>query len=372
MQTINDQKYEKFLHWYAKGDYSNRPIVECSQGEIREALSYFTNDNSLTVKGIIDAIRKNKEISWNNLDLLDEAILIKQLRELGYDTKLIDQLPNSSVELLKICSKIPRLPILQYRLSKIKNKLKHIPIPGYFILVSLGLIVYFDVLLSIYSLIFTWCVWAVSEVPKHDYIEHNYIIPKNRISKYIIDFILCLLNPEIYSDRDRWQKIHDLHHKEWLTESDTLTRAIDQGIILSMIKHSPFLKPNSRSLDKILSLYPEFPWVFEHLIKIKVLIAVTLFLLLGPQLFLYFVAIPAALKLGFEGQHDWFIIRFGERNYWFLWPIALNQAWHLKHHQTYNKAPKTWNDIFQGPSWVRYINPQYYLTVLLFKINKPT
>jgi hypothetical protein len=371
-KELKHPKYEKFLNWYATGKYSNKAIVDCSRGEIREALSYFISDeNSLTVTDIVKSIRKNIEISWKDLDLLDEAILTKELRNLGYDPKLVDQFPNNSRDLLKVCLKLPYLTIIKNSLRKAKSKIHNLVIYWYFIFICLGITVYFDLLLSIYSLIFTWCIWALTEVPKHDYIEHNYIIPKNKIIKYIIDFVLSLLNPEIYADKENWQKMHDLHHKNWQSELDTLTRLIDQGIILAMIKHKPFVKPNSLALGKILSLYPEFPWLFKHLIKIKVLISIILLLLLGPQLFLYFVAIPAALKLGFEGQHDWYIIRFGERNYWFMWPLALNQAWHLKHHQSYNRAPNTWNDIFQGPKWVRYVNPQYYLTRLLFKINRP-
>lgn len=371
-KELSHSKYEKFLDWYATGKYSNKPIVDCSCGEVREALSYFiTNESNSTVIGIVNSIRKNIEISWTDLNLLDEAILIKELRDLGYDPKLVDQFPNNSHDLLALCSKLPYLTVVKNSLFKATSKIQNLVIPWYFVFVCLGLTVYFDLLLSIYSLIFTWCIWALTEVPKHDYVEHNYIVPKNKIVKYITDFILSLLNPEIYADKESWQKMHDLHHKNWQSELDTLTRAIDQGIVLAMINHKPFIKPNSQTLNKILSLYPEFPWIFKYLIEIKVLVAIGLFLLLGPQLFLYFVAIPAALKLGFEGQHDWYIIRFGERNYWFMWPLALNQAWHLKHHQSYNRAPNTWNDIFQGPNWVRYINPQYYLARVLFKINKP-
>lgn len=376
MNIINHPKYDLFRSWYATGTYSNRLLEDCSQSELREALSYFVSneEQNLTVNNIINSIVHNRQFSWSKkeLDLFAEAILVNKLRTIGYDLQLVDTLPNNTEKLLKICSRLPLLTILKNKVYNTFDKFKKISIPWYFISVCLGLFVYFNLLLSIYSLIFTWSIWALTEIPKHDYIEHRYIKPKNTIIKYLLDFILYLLNPELYADRKSWQRMHDLHHKNWRSDKDTLTYAIDQGIILAMINHRPFVKPDSQNLKLLLTDYTKLQWLFKYLIEIKIVIAMVLFLLLGPQLFLYFVAIPAALKLGFEGQHDWYIIRFGERNYWFMWPLALNQAWHLQHHQTYNRAPTSWNDIFQGPKWVRYINPQYYIARSLFKINKPT
>jgi len=373
MNIINQPKYEMFQKWYIQQKYSDKPLCDCDQSELREAISYFiSNEENDLVKNIIDAINNNLSFSWESrdLDLFDEAILINNLRNAGYDMLLVDDLPCNTTDLLKLCKKLSWLTIVKCKTIKIINKLKNVAIPWYFIFVIAGLIFYFDILLIMYSLIVTWGIWALTEVPKHDYIEHNYIRPKNTIIKYLIDFILFLLNSEMYANKKGWQKMHDLHHKNWRTDKDTLTYAIDRGILIAMAAYRPFARPNKEDLNEILKGYATFSWIFRYLIEIKILIAITLLLLLGPQLFLYFVAIPASLKLGFEGQHDWYIIRFGERNYWFMWPIALNQAWHLSHHQSYNKAPNTWGDIFQGPTWVRYINPQYYLTILFFKINR--
>lgn len=359
-----------FFKWYNLGHYSDQPIELLDRSQVREAISYYVNDQKLQLLDeISNAVQHYTLFSWKSQDIVTEARIVLRLRNIGYDVALVDKFPTDSIELHKICSKLNFSTVTNNKINFIKSQLRSIKLPWYFILVCLGLILYFDIQLLFWSLVFTWAVWAVTELPKHDYIEHRYIVPKNKTIKYAVDFVLYLLNPAIYADRKSWQAMHDNHHKNWRSEKDYLTYAIDRGIIRAMVDHKPLLKPDADSLGHLLKDYKEFPWLFKNLLEIKLALGLFLLLWLGPQLFLYFVLIPLGLKLGFEGQHDWFIIRFGERNYWFLWPLALNQAWHLQHHQTYNRAPKSWSDIFQGPLWVRYINPQYYFARLLFKIN---
>ena len=371
---VNDIKqlpnYEQFVAWYNLGTYSTQPIDTLSVGQCREAVSYWVrdSDNELA-KQISHALQHNTFFSWNSQDLFSEAGILAHLRNTGYDVEIVDQLPTDTVELAKLCTKLPTVAKAKNKLNFIWSKIPRLNWPWYFITVCLGLVFYFNITLVFWSLFVSWALWAVTELPKHDYIEHRYIVPKNQLIKYSIDFLLYIVNPAVYADRKFWQTLHDQHHKNWRTEKDLLTYNIDQGIVLAMIRHKPFLKPSTNDLDELLKEYTVYPWVFKYLIEIKILLGLVLLAVLGPQMFLYLVLIPLGLKLGFEGQHDWYIIRFGERNYWFLWPLALNQAWHLKHHQTYNRAPTSWDDIFQGPLWVRYINPQYYIARLLFKIN---
>ena len=361
---------DKFFKWYNLGTYSTQPLESLSRGQVREAISYYLNDQKIQLLDDISyAIQHYKFFSWKSQDIVTEARIVVRLRNIGYDVELVEEFPTSTIELQKISSKLALRRLTNNKLNFVKNKIALINFPWYFIFVCLGLVFYFDVTLMFASLLVTWAIWAITELPKHDYIEHRYIVPKNRLIKYAVDFVLYLLNPAIYSDRKAWQSMHDQHHKNWRTDKDYLTYAIDRGILYAMADHRPFLKPTSDSLTALLKEYKEFPWLFKNLLEIKLALGLIFLLFLGPQLFLYFVLIPLGLKLGFEGQHDWFIIRFGERNYWFLWPVALNQAWHLKHHQTYNRAPRSWDDIFQGPLWIRYINPQYYLARLLFRIN---
>lgn len=365
--------YQDFFNWYDNGQYSDQPIETLSKSELREALSYFLDntDNQLVNK-IAYAAQHNTFFSWKSkeLNLVTEAQLLKKLQVLGYDIKLVSEFPNDTAELLKLCTKLDTKSNLKNKFYNVKFKLSTwlAKQPWYLIFVCVGLIAYFNLTLLMWSLFISYVIWAVTELPKHDYIEHRYIIPKNKFIKYLVDFLLYMLNPSMYSDRVVWQKLHDQHHKNWRTEQDRMTYAIDRGIIYALSSFKPFEVPDS--LEQYQTEYKVFPWLFTHLVKIKLVLALVLLLWLGPQLFLYLVAIPAGLKLGFEGQHDWFILRFGERNYWFLWPIALNQAWHLQHHQTYNRAPNSWSDIFLGPSWIRYVNPQYYIARSLFKINK--
>lgn len=373
-KILNDQE---FVAWYYQA-YNSKTIDQCSTAELREALSFYyhtKSDNPLVVR-ILDAVKYNTSLSWSQseLSIVDEAYLVKLLREAGYELPLIEDFPDNSFNLRTKSNRIPPVTTIQKILTRFKNlKRRCVEEQYYFggIFVIAGLLYFSNWYLFLWSIFLTWALWAVVEFPKHDYFEHRYVVPKNTIIKYIVDFILYALHPIMYYNRLWWISLHINHHKHWKSDKDHFTYASNNFlIILKTIFAFNFLrKPDQIGMDKILEEHAKGAWFFKYLVEIRIALFSLIILLFGFENFFYLVLLPTTSKMIFDGQHDWYLGKFGERNYWFLFPITLNQSWHLYHHENYRVVPRTWNDIFLGPRWVKYINPQYYVARLLFKFK---
>ena len=370
----NLDSYQQFSVWMAEGNYSLKRLTDCTRGELREALSYYIQQNETTslIDTIIYSIQHYTRFTWKSqeLNLVDEARLQKRLRELGYELKLVDILPmdTSKLPLVKANWKTTALVKWFKFITWIKSPLyaKY----QYLTLILLGILYFNNWILLVVSLFVAYGLWAITEIAKHDYIEHNYIVPKNQFIKYVVDFILYVTNPGIYADKQTWIKIHVYHHSYWKSDLDQFTKAIRQGIIKTTLAvYSPLSRPTQGNLEQLLKEYPKFTWIFRYLIEIKILLAISFISIFGLEYFLYLIMIPMILKLALDSQHDWFLIKFGERNYGLLFPLLLNQAWHVTHHINYKKAPTTWSELFNGSSWIKYINPQYYVARLFFRLR---
>lgn len=373
-KILNDQE---FVAWYYHA-YNSKTLDQCSAAELREALSYYyhtKSDNPLVVR-ILDAVKYNTSFSWcqPELSLIDEAYLVKLLREAGYELPLFEDFPNNSFDLRTKSKKT--VPVTKFK--KLRDqfegiKRKFIGEQHYFsgTFVIAGLIHFSNWHLFIWLIFLTWVLWAIIEFPKHDYFEHRYVIARNETIRHTIDFILYLVHPGMYADRSGWLATHVNHHKHWKGEKDVFTTKLNdfKEIVINIFQWRFFAKPNPVELNKIIKEHQSCAWIFQYIPEIRMFLFLSIILLFGFENFFYLVLIPVTSKIIFDGQHDWYLKKFGERNYWFLFPITLNQSWHLYHHENYRVVPRTWNDIFLGPRWVKYINPQYYVARLLFKFK---
>lgn len=370
----NLDDYQQFVKWLAEGNYSLKTLTECTRGELREALSFYFRHNKTTVliDTIIYSIQHYTVFTWKSqeLNLVDEARLQKRLRELGYAMDLVDYLPTntSMLPLYKANWKETAATTLYklFEFFSVNLDFKY----RYLALVTVGVLYYRNWELLLASIAVTYGLWAITEIAKHDYIEHNYIVPKNGIIKYIVDFVLYITNPQMYADKLAWVKIHIYHHSYWKTERDQFTKDITQGIIShTLAVYHPFLWPTKRNLDQLLKEYSRFTWIFKYLNEIKILLGIVFVVTIGLEYFLYLIMIPMIGKLVLDSQHDWLLVKFGERNYGFLFPVSLNQSWHVTHHLNYKHSPTNWSELFNGPNWVKYINPQYYVARLFFRLR---
>lgn len=358
---------EHFLNWYADG-YVNKTINEVSVAELREALSYYYDITKISSKKV-DIITENLNRPWPKLNLIEEAILLYRLRLKGYELELIDKFPNSIQDFKPIKFFKERAKIKFYanvdKFDKIKN-FRHT-----YLIIILVLLAYFNnwYLLG-WSLIITYVSWTFLEVAKHDYIEHRYIVPKNKILKSIFDFILYITSPGIYRNKSCWIKSHQAHHKYWKTKKDLFSYIVANNIVLGgSDSFNPLAKPDDEQMKKLLSEYKEFSWHIQYLREIEFVGALLIIYFFSFEILFYCVMLPMILKPFLEAQHDWYMLKFGERNYWFMFPISWNQSWHVDHHKTFSNKPTSWDDVFYGPKWIKYFNPQYYFARLFFKIN---
>jgi hypothetical protein len=370
----NLDSYQQFSVWMAEGNYSLKQLTECTRGELREALSYYIrqNETNSLIDTIIYSIQHYTLYTWKSqeLNLVDEARLQKLLRELGYELELVDFWPTDTTKLpiSKASWKETQLTKLYKLLGQYKINLNFKY--RYLLLTAIGILYFSNWALLLSTLMVTYVLWAVTEIAKHDYIEHNYIVPKNQCIKYVVDFILYMTNPGMYIDKQAWIKIHVYHHSYWKSDLDQFTKNIKQGIVKTTLAvYSPLGRPTKRSLEQLLKEYPRFTWIFRYLIEIKILLVITFISTVGLEYFVYLIMAPVVLKLVLDGLHDWLLIKFGERNYGFLFPLLLNQAWHVTHHINFKQAPATWSELFNGPVWIKYINPQYYIARLLFRLR---
>lgn len=358
---------EHFLNWY-NHSYVNKSIDDISIAELREAVSYYhgiTEINSDKVDSILESI----DSTWPKLNLIEQAILLYKLRLKGYELELVDTFPTSIQEFKPIRSLKERAKIKFYanvdKFDRIKN-FKHT-----YLVIVLFLLAYFNNwYLLAWSLVITYVSWTFLEVAKHDYVEHRYIVPKNKILKSIFDFILYVTSPGIYRNKSCWIKSHQAHHKYWKTKKDLFSYIVANNIVLGgSDSFNPLAKPDDEQMKKLLSEYKEFPWHIQYLREIEFVGALLIIYFFSFEILFYCVMLPLILKPFLEAQHDWYMLKFGERNYWFMFPISWNQSWHVDHHETFANKPTCWDDIFYGPRWVKYINPQYYFARLFFKIN---
>jgi hypothetical protein len=347
----NIQDFAQFTKW-VDNSYINQPLDSLSRGELREALSLYPNLPSIT----------------SNSNIVNEAILQKNLRLQGYDLPLLDTFPQDLTPYLKKLPWQQRVKTLFY--TTIKN-LREIRFHHtYLLLMLLGLVYYHNWHLLLISSIITYVTWMFLEIAKHDYLEHRSILPKSTWLKYVFDFVLYVTSPGIFKNKTEWIKLHMDHHKYWRTDKDLFSYVVGTAIVREGSEgFSPLAKPSLENMQKLLAEYKDFPWIFKYLREIELIFCLAFIATSGVELFFYVFMLPLILKPFLEAQHDWYIIKFGERNYWFLYPISWNQSWHVDHHTKFGTKIKSWDDIFYGPRWVRYINPQYYFARLLFKLN---
>jgi len=198
-------------------------------------------------------------------------------------------------------------------------------------------------------------LWMPADVIRHEYVEHGYIIPKNKIVRFLIETYIQILVPSTHHDQDGVVSYHQTHHRLWKTEQDLFTKRVEQELV-------PGLKDYDISLIRK-------PKTTNYLVEIKILCLIILAWTIGISGVVFLFLLPYTLVNVLNFQHDWYLSRFGERNYPWLFPIALNQSWHYEHHKRFKKIPNSVGDLFMGPSWVKFVNPQYYFAIIFFKSN---
>jgi len=327
---------------------------------------------------IIDSIRFDNSLGWATLSLVDEAKIQYKLRQLGYELTCVDQWPTTVNEF--------KLIIEDYSPSKlIKNKIQIVPIVaqkivsklsqtfvvkfGYLIFCLVMLGYYHDWIMLAQGALFGYLMWAWVEFADHDYMEHRYVVPKNKVIKHFVEYLCYIFMPATYANKIESIRLHTYHHIYWKGEKDKYTQSINDIPVPGFFNPPLFTKPNAKNMQRLLNEYPEFPYIVKYFREIEILISLIVIATLGFKFYFFFFLIPILIRPPLQAQHDFWLTNLGERDHYLLFPLALNQAWHVTHHNNFRIVPKTWSEVFNGPWWVKYVNPQYYFGRLFFKLR---
>lgn len=370
--NLNEQ-YQQFVDWYAVSSYAGcRSLDDCPRWELREALSYYfqSTNCSSSLAQLAIAIKKAKNAALN-LTLVEEALLQKELRLLGIDVASNDHWPDNTLDFQQYIdqnsSKVPSLK--KINLAKAVTALWNYRY-RYLLLTMLSVVIFWDWQLLLISLWWSHFAWALLEFVNHYYLEHRYVKPKNRLVQHLVEYFTYAWFPDTYLDKARSMRIHNYHHKYWKTNKDDFTKGLETyGFGAGLLNIQIFTKPNDKQNQRLLKEFSDFPWVIKYFIEIKIILSMMFIMMFGAKYFLYFFIIPWLLRGFFQYQHDlWFTI-FGEKDHPWLFPLALHQAWHMYHHEHGKQMPKKWDQLFPGPKFLKYLNPQYYFGKLFFKLK---
>lgn len=360
----NFSEYDQFAEWFSHGSYYNTTLELCQPWQLREALSFYIATPNVTdrIANIVQAVKTKSPLIYSPLTFIEQATLQRVLRDNNYELLAEDVLPNNTKD-LKV-SKITIAKQLKYNL--VDRVLRYVHsinlefLSNYkWVMAYLAAILYYQswVMLG-WSIVIGFLVWMFVDFARHEYMEHGYLTPKNKLTKYLVDSIIYFFVPSLYSEPATVVKCHNDHHRYWKTDKDEFNQRINNELIPGL-------------LDYDLNLFgrPKDNENFKYFIEIKIATLLLLVLCFGLELVLFYLLIPTVVVSVLQFQHDWYLMKFGEKDRPWLFPVAFNQAWHLTHHKTFKRMPRAWSDIFNGPSWVKYINPQYYLARLLFNFT---
>lgn len=364
----NFPEYDQFVAWFNQHTYTNTSLENCQRWELREALSYYLTKpaDERTIKEITKSIVNQQEKSWNKLTIVQEAELQFSLRDHGIEVLGENIWPTDSIGFKQIIKKLSIKTTLKYKtIDKFLKFLYSIDLSWankyktlicYLVLVTL----FFDSKLLLLGLLLGFLLWIPADIIRHDYVEHNYLTPKNKYIRYFIELYIQWLVPSTYHDRQGMVEHHKVHHRYWKTDKDIFTKRVEQEFIPGLQDYdiSFIRKPDAVNDVNV-----------PYLIETKLLVFVCVALVYGIANAVFLVLLPYTIVNVLNFQHDWYFFKFGEKNYPWLFPLTLNQSWHLDHHKKFKKIPDNWDRTFNGPRWVRYINPQYYFARLIFRLT---
>jgi hypothetical protein len=231
-----------------------------------------------------------------------------------------------------------------------------------------GTLVYYQADMLLWALVTNWIIYnCVSLIVHYDW-SHSYLVPKNKVFKFILNIFGYLTALPGTSPRLFWKHVHAIHHRNWKDpEKDYLQWELNHNHwVRYLFTVSARNTQHGSNWSNGLTREPTF---FEqHFNLVIVTLHVFLFLLLGFKYYFYFVLLqvwafdrqmalvgeilPHVNKLAREDERDlpWLFLYYGE------------SAYHVSHH----RHPLEFN---LGKGWLKYLNIQYYFVRLFYNIN---
>jgi fatty-acid desaturase len=348
----------------------------------REVLS-FTDiavaDSNLELEIVRHTLARG-DYSWATLSIESEARIQQLLRQRGYEILCYDlnTFPTNSKDLFKYLKPMSLMHRLDFKLRSLMGVLTHFKYYLYTgivstIILSAGLIYYWDITLFVWSLLLAYVVCNCVIVITHDGWSHHYISNKNRVAGFILDYIGYIIHN---GSRTEWSFIHNRHHKHWKQADDWDQQQIDRAnwflfLVLLYSTYRPKISPaliEEHHNKYILNLKSESVWLEKNHRFIIAITHIAFILLLGFKFYLYFLFIIVWLFARYVRlfnellPHKNELTKEQEQDLTYYFPICTNLAYHASHH----RYPGV---MFFGKGWIQYLNVQYYFVKLFYRIR---
>lgn len=264
-------------------------------------------------------------------------------------------------------------------MNTVKNTLSDTAVM-YGLIILVGTVYYGSWTLFSVSVLLSFAIGSIISTTAHDGWAHNYIIPKNKVIQFVLDFLVYLTVlplQKTLSPRIIWRYLHVLHHRNWKGTDDgtqwnvdnnswaryvftTKLRSLGPRVITKEILEQETARYKS-TLNRPLQLLDENYFIIIpifHLLCIAVL---------GIELYLYCVLAPlwALVRLmlifGDVIPHKGKLSRDEETDLGWWW-LGGTIAYHASHHRYINH-------IKFGDGWRRYFDVSYYLIKWCFNVS---
>jgi hypothetical protein len=353
-------------------------LSSISESELIESLSMWAeldnaDINQKLCSQIVNSVRHKNLIQWNSneLKIHDKAYIIKQLSHYGIGVYLagLDPFPSCSDDFLKNTHKLPRIFNIKIKINLLRSGIAWIFANKFTRLSTIILIIsglcFFSHQLLIPSLIFSWVVWLLIFMHSHDYLVHQYIVPKNKVIDTVLSWIVFIwLNR---SGSEGAKRSHMAHHIFWKDENlDPFQSDLKSGKILYLLglSHIPGEKViEIKSTNQLL-------FIEKYHTELILLFCISLILFFNLETFFYFYIIPRFLVTAIPDiphvfQHGFSKTAEEESDFIWLIPLFGIAGNHISHHNSRKAIYGTTRH-----DWVKWINIHFYIFKLLYNENK--
>jgi hypothetical protein len=189
-------------------------------------------------------------------------------------------------------------------------------------------------------------------VINHVYFNHHYTSFRNVITEWFALSVMIVFNFWRFRDVKSY---HIFHHSQWPTLSDPTAGEIAQGKFRYYVGLTdPVAIPLVSTKES-----SSFDFASRHYYSLKAFSLLMILVLFGFSGVFYGILMVYFYTYVLAKIHDMlFHSSLNEQDKVWLFPIYFNDAWHIEHHSDYKQQYWHW----------RYINPQYWCSVCLFKI----
>ena len=200
-----------------------------------------------------------------------------------------------------------------------------------------------------------WIVLAIQTLIYHHYFNHDYIKFKNSVLEILGLWWLTVYH---YWRFDDARSYHVCHHRNYGTDQDPTSGEIKQGPWKFYVGLT-----NPMVIPKIdFDPTPATAWFNHWFWTVKLSTYTVVVLIAGWSSLWWWVLLPQCYMHLLMRLHEYvFHSTTTPKNLPWLFPVFLNDAWHITHHE---------DDRFQDPWQLRWINPQWYFYKLFFTPTK--